>query len=174
MCFKINSDYKFWMWSGNLFLFLLYFVCSAFSQAWWCLVSFEVSWHICQWVISAVRKTNSLENFSFEKNQKFPGPCQLHIDDTANVTFTEGGHLLLREIKRLKPFFTDSFFLRLSLWGNIFIEGVQTKAVIRLQNDPQVLNLFKIRFLNSKLPHLSELWSYKLVVSLSNGHKRQE
>lgn len=136
MCFKINSDHKFWMWSWNLFLFLFYFVCSAFSQVWWLLVSFEVSWHIYQWVISAGRKTNPLENFSFEKNQKFPGPCRLHIDDTATVTFTEVGHLLLWKIKRLKPFFTDSFFLRLSLWGNFFIEGIQTKAVIRLQNDP--------------------------------------
>ena len=73
----------------------------------------------------------------------------MHRDDTETVTFTEVGHLLLRKIKRLKPFFTDSFLLRLRLWGNIFIEGIQTKAVIRLQNDPQVLNLFKIRLSNS-------------------------
>lgn len=39
-----------------------------------------------------------------------------------------------------------SYSLTLSLWGNFFIECIQTKAVTRLQDDPQVFNLFKIRF----------------------------
>lgn len=40
--------------------------------------------------------------------------------------------------------------LRLGLWGKFSIEYIQIKAVIRLQNDPQVLNAFQVRFLSLK------------------------
>lgn len=43
-----------------------------------------------------------------------------------------------------------NYSLRIHLWRNFIIGCIQTKALTRLQNEPQAPNVFKIRFLTLK------------------------